>query len=441
MLSNNDPSAEVRFRELCLAIKAVYASTFSHNARSYILGTPHSQEEERMGVVIQEVVGQHYGDRFYPLISGVAQSYNYYAYDCQKAEDGIVQIGLGMGYYVVSGRASVRFSPTTPQILPQFASARDYLTNSQRGFFALDLSKTTTDFLAKAESSLQLHELTDAEQDGTLNYFGSVYSLDDNAIRDNLRLKGPRILTFNNILRWNEIPLPETLHKLLKILRKGVGFPVEIEFALDWAAGEEPVLYLLQMRPLAVQSLKVAVDFGSYDHSQVLCETDMALGHGTFLNIYDIVFVKQVPVSSIMTPKIAEQVGRLNAAFIEQNKGYFLIGPGRWGSSDPSLGIPVQWSQIAGARLIAETSMDGHHVEPSQGTHFFQNIVSKGIGYLTLSQPARESGISQSTLDRDWLEQQPVVFETDWIKHIHLDQPLVANLDGRVGRAVVLKGA
>lgn len=439
MLPNNDPDPEVRLRELRSAVKAVYASTFSRNARSYILGTPHSQEEERMGVVIQEVVGQRYGDRYYPLISGVGQSYNYYAYDCQKAEDGIVQIGLGMGYYVVSGRSSIRFSPTTPQILPQFAMARDYLAHSQRGFFAIDLSKTTTDFYAKAEASLQYHDLTDAETDGTLNYFGSVYSFDDNTIRDNLRLKGPRVLTFNNILRWNEIPLPETLHKLLMVLRKSVGFPVEIEFAMDWPKGESPVLYLLQMRPLAVQSLQADVDFGNYERSQILCETDMALGHGTFSNIRDIVFVKQGPVSAVTTPKIAEQVGNLNSSLIKQDRGYFLIGPGRWGSSDPSLGIPVQWSQIAGARLIAETSMDSHHVEPSQGTHFFQNIVSKGIGYLTLSQPARETGISQSMLDRDWLEKQPVVFETEWIKHIHLDQPLIANLDGRVGRAVVLK--
>ncbi|MBU0506805.1 MAG: PEP/pyruvate-binding domain-containing protein [bacterium] len=439
MIPNNHPDPNVRFRELCSAIKAVYASLFLKNARSYIASTPHSPEEESMAVVIQQVVGQTHGDRYYPLISGVAQSYNYYPIGHQKAEDGIVQIVLGLGHSVVSGGSVIRFSPKDPQVLPQIGKPEDFLTQTQKDFYAIDLSKNTTHFLTSPDLSLGRYTLEDAEKDKTLQLVGSVYSLADNTIRENFRLQGPRVVSFNNILKWHDIPLAEVLYQILAIIRKEAGFAIEIEFAVDKAPGQVPVLNIVQMRPLAVQIMHGAVDVAGFSDKEILCRTDMSLGHGNFTEIYDIVYVKPKTADSTNAKKIAEHVGRLNAALEANNAGYLLIGPGRWGSSDPSLGIPVEWAEISGARIIAETSFENHRVDPSQGTHFFQNIIAKGIGYLTLSRPSVGDTISDAYLDMDWLEKQKVKTETEWVKHIRLKKPLVAKLDGRLGQAVVVK--
>jgi len=441
MLPNNHPDPEVRFSELCQAIKAVYASTFSEDARAYIAGTPYRLEEEKMAVLVQEMVGRAYGERFYPTVSGVALSYNYYPFAHQKADDGIVLLALGLGHQVVRGGTALQFSPADPGILPQYSSAQEFLRYSQKGFYALDLSKRVQSFVGD-ESFLVHCELDQAEADGTLGSVASVYSREDDVLRDNLTLGGPRVVTFNNILRWGAIPLAPALRELLHVAKESLGCPVEMEFAVDIPSpahnrdGRAPVLHVLQLRPQATQLLDAAVDLEHHDADEVLCRTDRSLGHGVYEEVRDVVYVKRDDLDPRETPLVARQVGDINAQLLASRTPYLLIGPGRWGSSDPRLGVPVKWAQIAGAKLIIETSFADRDVEPSQGAHFFHNVTSFRIGYMTLGERLDEG---KRFLDRAWLEAQPAVFETAEVRHIRLATPLRARLDGRKGAAVVLK--
>ncbi|MBI2896374.1 MAG: hypothetical protein HYY06_22645 [Deltaproteobacteria bacterium] len=442
MLPNNDPDAAVRFEELCRAVKAVYASAFSRGAQSYFGGTPQSVQDEKMAVVVQELVGHRYGDRFYPHVSGLAQSWNYYPVGPQRAEDGIAFLALGLGHAVVSGGTSLRFSPGCPGVLPQFASARDFVRGSQAKFYALDLSKPIVDYSAGTESSLVLCDLATAEADGSLAFVGSVYSAADDLIRDNLGLAGPRVVTFNNLLKWNEVPLASALAELLRVFRHGMGTDVEVEFALDLAcsgrgSGPRPsaCLYVLQLRPMATPLDEDDVEAEGVPAERILCRTGRALGHGRITDIRDVVYVKKLLLDSTTTPSVAAQVGQINATLVAARAPYLLVGPGRWGSADPGLGIPVEWSQIAGARVMVETTFNGRPVEPSQGTHFFQNITSLRIGYLSVDE-TRPNG---EVLDVEWLERQPAVRETAAVRHVRLPEPLTVYLDGRARRATVVK--
>ncbi len=451
MLPNNHSDPEVRFQELCQAIKSVYASTYSADARAYIAGTPYSIEEEKMAVLIQEMVGRSYCERFYPAIAGVAVSYNYYPVGHQKAEEGLAMVALGLGQTIVQGGASLQFSPSTPSILPQFGSAKDYLQFSQKRFWACDLSVPRTDFLAGPEASLRQYELSDAESDGTLKLVGSVYSPDDDVIRDNLTLPGPRVVTFHNILKWDALALAPALAALLKQFTEGLGCPVEIEFALDSAdwgksteSGKEPelpTLYVLQVRPQGIQVVDAPVEAGDFSQEQVLCRTDRSLGHGVVDGVRDIVYVKRTDLEAAETPSVADEVGVVNARLQAEKIPYMLVGPGRWGSSDPRLGIPVKWAQIAGAKVIVETNFRDRDVEPSQGAHFFHNVTSFRIGYLTLSNIDQRATEEKRWFDFEWLEKQQVIFENDKVCHIRLESPLRIFLDGRRSTAMVLKPA
>ena len=439
MLPNNDPDPAVRHAELCRAVQAVYASTWGHNARAYMAGTPNSLEEERMAVVIQQVVGRAHGQRFYPLLSGVAHTHNYYPVGSQRAEDGLALVALGLGHTVVHGDTAVRFSPASPGVLPQFTSPADYLKFSQRSFLAIDLGRPRMEHLERPEGTLRAFDLADAEADGTLAHVGSVYSADDDAIRDGLLWPGPRLVTFHGILKWGSIELAATLRRVLSVLRQELGCAAEIEFALDLDDDGEPQLYLLQVRPSASRPVQGFIATEGFPPELTLCRTDRALGHGVLSKLCDVVYVRPRALDSADTPAVAAQVGQLNAALQADGAGYLLIGPGRWGSSDPRLGIPVDWSQIAGARVIAETDFPGMHVEPSQGTHFFQNMISRGIGYLTLFHSGHEGEPDDRWLDLDWLEGLPALRETADVRHVRLDEPLLVQLDGQSGRAIVLK--
>ncbi len=451
MLPNNHPDPEVRFRELCQAIKAVYASTYSDDARAYIAGTPYSIEEEKMAVLIQEIVGRPHGERFYPHASGVAVSYNYYPMGAQKAEDGLAMVALGMGQTIVQGGMTVQFSPSSPGLLPQFGSARDYLQFSQSKFYALDLSKDRVNFLeADDDISLRQYDLDAAEEDGTLALTGSVYSRDDDLIRDNLKLPGTRLVTFHNVLKYEALPLAPALAELLKQFTVGLGGAVEMEFALDggdWGnlslPGEPvpPSLYVLQVRPQATQRMDSNVETEGWPEEETLCRTDRSLGHGVVDGIRDIVFVRREDLAANETPAVAQQVGIVNARLVAEKRPYLLVGPGRWGSSDSRLGIPVKWAQIAGAKVIVETNFTDREVEPSQGTHFFHNVTSFRIGYLTLSHVDRQGTAERRSLDVGWLDQQPVFFSTPEVRHIRLEDPIRVRLDGRKSTAVILKPA
>ena len=441
MLPNNHPDPEVRHNELCQAIKAVYASVFCEEARTYIAGTPHNIADEKMAVLIQEIVGRTYGHRFYPDISGVALSTNYYPVGHQRAEDGLAMIALGLGHTVVKGGQALQFSPKDPTLLPQFGTPREMLRYSQSFFYALDMSKQRLAFSGD-ERFLCRCELVQAEKDGPLSFLGSVYSPEDDVIRDDLSYQGPRIVTFNNILKWNATPLAPALSFLLNLCKENLGNAIEMEFAVDLgslikvraATHQEPTLYVLQVRPQAVHSQDGDVDTTNFASHEILAQTDRSLGHGILHNIYDVVYVKRNDLSPLETPTAASQVAQFNADLIAEKRPYLLIGPGRWGSSDARLGVPVKWSQIAGAKVIMETNFDHHVVEPSQGSHFFHNITSLRIGYLTLGKQN-----NFSSLDYGWLNSQPAHAETSMVRHLRLLKPLYVYLDGRHGKATIIK--
>ena len=448
MLPNNHPDDWERFEQLCRAIKAVYASTFFSNGRAYIENTDYSHDEERMAVLIQEMVGQPHGDRFYPHFAGVALSHDYYAMSEQRPGDGVSMIALGLGEQVTGGGSAVRFSPGNPRARAPFASARDMIRGSQTDFFALDLSQPTVDFAAGANPSLKCFDLATAERDGTLQAVGSVYSPEDDIIRDNLNRPGPRVVTFNNVLRWNEIPLAEALSKLLRVLAAGMGCPLEMEFAVDlgdWGRADvakkhrrKPRLYVLQIRPLATgAALDESLSAERHAPEEVFAWSDQALGHGTIEDVCDIVYVKPSAVDVMNTKLAATEVGEFNTRLQREEVPYMLIGPGRWGSTDPHLGIPVRWSQLSGARIIAETSFRERIVEPSQGTHFFHNITSLAIGYITLERTFNEPG--RRFVDLEWLDAQPAHHETATVRHVRLPGPLRITLDGRSRQATLLK--
>lgn len=449
MLPNNHPDPAERFAELRRAIKAVWASTYSENARAYVASTPFMPEEEKMAVAIQYVVGQQHGDRYYPHISGIALSHNYYPVKGQKAGEGVALLALGLGHIVVHGGHVLRFSPRNPAILPQFNGVKDLLRYSQRRFLALDMGRHTVDFEQDCESSLSFYDLEDAEHDGTLALAASVYSPEDDAIRDNLATKGRRVVTFNNVLKWNAIPLAPALDHLLRIVREAMGCAVEIEFAVDmgdWGKSvgrgqrrREPCLYVLQIRPLATSFLDRQLEAPRLEPENLLAHTRAALGHGVLEDLRDVVYVKRGPFDMRKAQAIASEVGAVATELRDAGASFALIGPGRWGTSDPRLGIPVHWSQIAGASLIVETPVEGRAVEPSQGTHFFQNITSLGIGYLTVEHTTRPEDPETNWLDLDWLDAQPAAHETESVRHVRLEQPLMAWLDGQRGRATILK--
>jgi hypothetical protein len=442
MLPNNHPDAMERFDELCRAIKAVYASSRWREARHYISNTSHSLDEEKMAVVIQQVVGQRYENRFYPHFSGVAKSFSYYAVANHKSDDGVAELAVGLGEMVVSGGSIVRFSPGAPKTPTQFSSPRDQFKNSQSEFYAVDLSRHSVDLTKGPKASLILKTLSDAESDGSLDISTSVYSPEDNVIRDNLRRPGPRVVTFNNILKYNSIPLAEALTRVLNVLREGMGSEIEIEFAVDmehWGqhppSGVKrltPRLYILQIRPMShPEAISSTLDLQAVPSENVLCHTELALGNGYYQNIRDIVYVNASDVDAIQTPQIAAQVALMNEHLRKAGRQCILIGPGRWGTSDPALGIPIKWCDLSQAKVIIETPLADRQVEPSQGSHFFHNVVALRIAYLTLSE--------KNALDQDWLDGQKPTRTQGFVRHIKLQAPLSVFVNGRKGCATILK--
>jgi hypothetical protein len=454
MIPNSSSRPFKRLQQLSYAVKLVYASTFSANARAYLSSTGHLEEEEKMAVIIQEVVGRQRGQRFYPTFSGVAQSFNYYPVGPQRGKDGIVHVALGLGRTVVDGGRALRFSPRHPEVLPQFSTPKSMLDGSQRNFFALDMEHPCCQVEVDPLANVREFDLSCAERDGTLLPVGSVYSQDDGQLRDDLRLPGPRLVSFNNVLKHQAIPLAKALQRVIKIARRALAGPVEIEFACemgDWGRstprGEErvgPELYILQMRPLGSRNLAPRINNLEYAPKDILCSSQSSLGHGIQKGIRDIVYVRRDNWSAASNKAIAQEVETLNSDLRKEKRQYLLIGPGRWGTADNWLGIPVQWRQISKARVIVEASPKGYDVEPSQGTHFFQNITSLRIGYLTLPPGAEkadgsEAGNNRQYLDWEWLDAQPAQQETTHLRHLRFRRSLTVVLDGREGRGLIAK--
>jgi hypothetical protein len=439
MIPNNHSDPEVRLRDLCNAIKMVYASTYHADPKAYIESLPNRLEEEKMAVVIQRLVGSRFGSNFYPHFAGVGRSMNYYSMPGMKPDDGVVSVALGLGKTVVDGGRCVRFCPAYPANPVQSFTPEDYLENSQRAFLALDLSRQPSRPGGVEESALDLVslDLEVAERDGTLNAVGSVYSADNQAVYDGISRPGVRLVTMAGILKGDLFPLAEIMSFLLTVGAAASSCPVEIEFAatLSDSPDRPHEFAFLQIRPLAVGAELHETRVDRVDPSAAICVSNRALGNGLIGDIRDVIYVRMKGFDRTMTSRIAQQVGTLNQTLKKQKRPYLLIGPGRWGSADSWLGIPVKWAQISGARCIIETNFGDIQVDPSLGSHFFQNIVSFGIGYLTVDTHKAKGDL----LDLPWLDRQTAETETENLRHVALSDPLRIVLDGRKNLGVVLK--
>ena len=438
MLPNNNESLETRLNELMTAIKLVYASTYYADAKGYLESTPNRLEEEKMAVVIQHMVGRRHGDYLYPNFSGTARSRNFYPVEGMTPEGGVAAVALGLGAMVVEGGRCVRFSPANPRKPIHFSTVEESLKNSQREFYALDLSKSAieTDFENKRQPNLIMLGLDAAELHGTLGPVGSVYSPDNDAIYEGVSRPGVRLVSMAGILKGGLFPLAEVLSFLLKVGEGGFSGPVEMEFAVNLRMGQEvlPEFGFLQIRPLAFSAEIREQNLDLVVQKQAICITRRALGHGLLEGISDIVYVRRDNFDRSRTMEIAQEIGTINARLKQAERPYLLIGQGRWGSADKWLGIPVTWAQISGVKCIIETDLIDIRVEPSQGSHFFQNIMSLGIGYFTVN--FSDSG---TVLDYDWLDKEPAKFETTHVRHLFFEQGLEIAVDSRKGMGVVMK--
>jgi len=439
MIPNNQPDPDTRFRRLVEAIKFVYASTYFREARDYIRTTETKPGEEKMGVIIQEAVGQRRGDRFYPDISGVARSYNFYAFAPARPEEGVVTLALGLGKTIVDGGIAWTFSPAYPKKPPPFASVQELLKGTQTEFWAVNMGKPPA-YDPVSETEYLVHaSLSDAEADEALYFLASTYDPERDRVVPGLGSRGPRILNFAPLLVLEEFALNDWVKALLNASEKVVNAKVEIEFAitLQGRRGERPRARLgfLQVRSMAVSDQVIDVTVEDLSDPRAIVASDLVMGNGSADDIHDIVFVRSEKFSPLHTPAIAEQLESLNRELQQQHRPFLLIGFGRWGSSHPSLGIPVDWSQISGARAIVEATLPEMNVELSQGSHFFHNLSSFRASYFMV-QHGRHFGINW-----DWLNLQPVMHETELIRHVRPTERLLVRVDGRTARGVILSQA
>ena len=432
MVSNTDEVGVV-MKQIGDAIKCVYASVYFKSSKAYMQATMNIIDEERMGVVLQEVVGQQHGNRFYPTISGVARSVNFYPIAPEKAEDGIVNVALGLGKQIVEGGVSLRFSPSYPQKALQLSTPEMTLRETQKKFFALDMDNTSFKPSVNDAVNLQHLDIKQALGDGTLRWLGSVYDYQNNIIRDGIMAKGIPLVTFSNILKHDAFPLAQVIQKIMEVGQKEMNQPVEVEFAVDLQnPGGTPVFYPLQIRPIVEGEETFKENLEELNPEEQLIYSKSALGNGVIEDVFDVVFVKSESFSAANMIKMVPNVEKVNDTLVGEGRNYILVGPGRWGSQDPWLGVPVKWPQISGARVIIETALDGFCVDPSQGTHFFQNLTSLRVGYMTVN-PVTGEGFYNET----FLMEQPSVYEDEWIKHVRFERPAVIKLDGKKGIGVV----
>jgi len=436
MIPNNQPDPDTRFRRLVEAIKFVYASTYFREARDYIRTTGTKPSEEKMAVIIQEVVGQRRRDRFYPDISGVARSYNFYAFEPARPEDGVATLALGLGKTIVDGGIAWTFSPAYPKKPPPFASVQELLKGTQTEFWAVNMGKPPA-YDPVSETEYLLHPgLSDAEADEALDFLASTYDPERDRVVPGIGSRGPRIVNFAPLLVQEAFPLNNLVKALLGASEKTVHAKVEIEFAITFQGqhGERPRARLgfLQVRSMVVSDQVVDVTVEDLSDPRAIVASDMVMGNGTADDLQDIVFVRPDKFSPLNTPAIAQQLESINRELRGQKRPFLLIGFGRWGSSHPSLGIPVDWSQISGARAIVEATLPEMNVELSQGSHFFHNLSSFRSSYFMV-QHGRHFGINW-----DWLNRQPVLHESDLIRHVRPTERLSVRVDGRTARGVVL---
>ena len=436
MLANQNPEIQVRLEQLLEAVKLVYASTFSQHAKAYVRATPYRLEEEKMAVLVQQIVGTAHGNRFYPNFSGVVRSRNFYPHPPMRVEDGFAAVALGLGRAVVGGGKCLTFCPRYPQNLVQFSSVEDILANSQTEFWALELEHATRAGDVAADLREVPFRLDVAEADGTLQMLGSTYSIDNHAVYDGLSRRGPRIVSFAPILKHGMFPLPGILDQLMRMGEDALGRPVEIEFAVRLPQpGDGPAEFgFLQLRPLVMSREGEDIRMEHVEPARLVCQSSQVLGHGRIEDLRDVVVVDFHRFERARSFEVAQSVAHFNAYLSESSTQYLLIGVGRWGSTDSWLGIPVAWDQISGARVIVESGFRDLRVVPSQGSHFFQNLTAFQIGYFTVNPDAGEGFV-----DWEWLTEQPAVEEHGCVRHLRFAEPLLVLMNGKTSQGMIFK--
>ncbi len=435
MIPNHEPSEDERFQRLVQAIKLVWASTFFADARRYrsSLGIP--DQDERMAVMIQEVVGERRGQRFYPTLSGVARSWNYYALGRGKPEDGVVDLALGLGRSIVDGGKVWSYSPARPWAPPPFNDLRDKLAHTQTSFWAVRMARQESHDPLREDEYLVRAGLEQAEYDDTLRFVASTVDHRSGRVIPGVGARGPRLLDFAPLLRWEELPLNDVIRALLESCEDKLGTAVEIELAaiLDRRSAAPARISLLQVRPMVASGAGVAVPRSTMDSTRALVACDSVLGHGHRSDLADVVFVRRSAYERGRSHEIAREIEAINDTLVAQRRPYLLIGFGRWGTSDPWAGIPVTWGQIAGARAIVESPLEGVDPDPSQGSHFFHNVTSFQVAYFTQRDRA------PNRVDWSWLESRQPAHRGRWVSHLRLSDPLELRVDGNTGRGVILR--
>ena len=435
-LTNNHPDFEERLTQLECAVKLVYASTWFEGPQAFSRTVSGSMEDS-MAVIVQQMIGADHNDKWYPALSGVAQSHNYYPVQDMKPDDGIAHIALGIGKTVVEGEKNLRFSPAHPQKLIQFSTVEDILENCQRQFYGLDMK--TNDCLNRYNANLIRYEVQDAAVDRPVQLLASTFIPEENRIRD-VDMAGLKVLTFAQLLKYSAYPLAEILSELLTIGRTGMGSEVEIEFAVE--LGEtlpDSRFYLLQIRPMVTGGERADVGICDHEIEQAVCYSTQCLGHGRLTDLFDIIFVKPDSFEPAATKEIAREIGLLNRKMSAEERNFLLIGPGRWGTADHWLGIPVQWSDISNVAAIVEVRSNMLRADPSQGSHFFQNITSLGIPYLTIDIENGPVGTgSEDKIDWNWLTSQEAAYDATWVRHLRLSSSLTIKCEGSDSTGIIM---
>lgn len=430
----------VRMRMLTDAVKAVYASVFFSDSKAYMNATSNVIDQEKMAVILQEVAGEDHEGYYYPSFSGVGRSLNYYPTGDETAEEGVVEVASGLGKYIVDGGVALRFSPAHPDKVLQTSTLELALRDTQTSLYALpDHKGVATEFLVDDSFNISKISVADAFKTGALKYLVSTFDVNDRVIRDTEFGRGRKVVTFANVLKHNVFPLAKIADFMLETGQYEMGRPVEIEFAgninpTPGPEGEKGTVYWLQIRPIVDTKEMLDDSIMDVEDKDLILRSETALGHGIMDNVRYIVYVKPGTFDSSRNPELVKEIEAINARFVEDGEPYILVGPGRWGSSDPALGIPVKWSQIAGARLIAESALPGYRIEPSQGTHFFQNLTSFGVGYFTID-PDGGNGF----IDMDYLDSLPAEHESDSIRIVRFPDPLTIAINGRKSKGIVRK--
>ncbi len=429
MIPNLDDKYEM-LRMLAAAIKSVYASVYYRDSKAYMTATSNVIDQEKMAVVLQEVVGQNHGDRYYPTMSGVLRSLNYYPVGEEKAEEGIASLALGLGKYIVDGGQTLRVSPWHPRQVMQLSEMETALRETQTRFYALDMKRDVgSDFKVDDGFNILNLRVKEAEKDGTLQYIASTYDPYDQIIRDGVYEGGRKVISFCGVLQQDVFPLPEIMQMSMKYGAEAMRRPVEIEFACNLNADRTGDFYLLQIRPIVDSKQTLVEDVAALPDDECLLRSHRSLGHGIVDDVTDVVYVKyDDDFTAMNNPAVASELEHINRQMIDEGRGYVLIGPGRWGSSDPWLGVPVKWPHISAAKVIAEVALKNYRVDPSQGTHFFQNLTSFGVGYFTID--TNQSTDQGGMVHKDILDAMPAVEETQYVRHVRFNRPLRILMDG-----------